>query len=404
MAFIKPPPIFGESPESLTLSTYQSLAEKTDAKAREGDRGLAFPLLGLFGEVGSLLSELKKKQRDADSYVGYRHSVIEELGDVLWYLSATATRNGLRLSDLAQRAACPSTQWETMPRSDDLTFAMLQLDITHTGPNPSEAFEQTLMNLAGQVGHMLADYTAGRLTNNRDALSGNLIAIFRLLIEAATEADISLSEAAFGNLVKIFDHWPAEKTYPELFDEQYDSDEQLPRRIEMEIFEKNVDDKIYVVQRCNGIKIGDHLTDNKIEEDDYRFHDVFHLAYAAILGWSPVTRSLFRVKRKSNPKIDETEDGARAILIEEGVATWIFNHAQRLNFFEHVGRLDYGLLKAVRELVRGYEAEYCPLWLWEESILEGYKVFRALQYHRRGIVVADLNHRTITFKELPHAA
>ena len=32
---------------------------------------MAFPLLGLFGETGSLLSELKKKQRDSASYSGY---------------------------------------------------------------------------------------------------------------------------------------------------------------------------------------------------------------------------------------------------------------------------------------------------------------------------------------------
>ena len=81
----------------------------------------------------------------------------------------------------------------------------------------------------------------------------------------------------------------------------------------MRFFEKKSGGKVYVIQQCNGINIGDRLTDNKTEEDDYRFHDVFHLAYAAILGWSPVTRSLFKVKRKSDPKTDETQDGARAI-------------------------------------------------------------------------------------------
>ena len=42
------------------------------------------------------------------------------------------------------------------------------------------------------------------------------------------------------------------------------------------------------------------------------FHDVFHLAYAAVLGWSPTTRALLKIKRKSRPEIDENEDGARA--------------------------------------------------------------------------------------------
>jgi NTP pyrophosphatase (non-canonical NTP hydrolase) len=134
---------------SLTLNKYQLLAQKTDTKAHDGDKDLAFPLLGLFGEVGSLLSELKKKQRDADSYVGYKHSVIEELGDVLWYLSATMTRGNLRLSDLGQRAISSSDRWDTLSRSDALTFSALQPDVNHTGPKPPEAFEQTLMHLAG---------------------------------------------------------------------------------------------------------------------------------------------------------------------------------------------------------------------------------------------------------------
>jgi hypothetical protein len=157
----------------------------------------------------------------------------------------------------------------------------------------------------------------------------------------------------------------------------------------MEIVEKRAGEKTYVIQRCNGISIGSRLTDNKIEEDDYRFHDVFHLGYAAILGWSPVIRALFKVKRKSRPKIDEAEDGARAILIEEGIATLIFNQALRLNFFESVTSLDYSLLKLVHEFVRGYEVERCPLWQWEKAILEGFRVFRALRKFRAGKVLVD---------------
>ena len=42
-----------------------------------------------------------------------------------------------------------------------------------------------------------------------------------------------------------------------------------------------------------------------MKPDDYRFHDAFHYAYAAILGWSPVTRALFRLKRKSETDVDE---------------------------------------------------------------------------------------------------
>ncbi len=49
----------------LTVAAYSDEAARTD-RGIEG-QSLAFPLLGLFGETGSLLSELKKKQRDCAS-------------------------------------------------------------------------------------------------------------------------------------------------------------------------------------------------------------------------------------------------------------------------------------------------------------------------------------------------
>jgi hypothetical protein len=61
-----------------------------------------------------------------------------------------------------------------------------------------------------------------------------------------------------------------------------------------------------------------------------------------------VTRALFKVKRKSIANIDENEDGARAILIEEGLTTWIFEAAQAHQFFANTDQLGFDLLKAVK--------------------------------------------------------
>ena len=74
----------------LTVGDYAQDAARTD-RGVEG-QSLAFPLLGLAGEVGSLLSELKKKQRDPASYRSHSDAVTEELRDVLWYLAAVARR------------------------------------------------------------------------------------------------------------------------------------------------------------------------------------------------------------------------------------------------------------------------------------------------------------------------
>ena len=82
-------------------------------------------------------------------------------------------------------------------------------------------------------------------------------------------------------------------------------------------------------------------------------------------------RALFKVKRKSKPKVDETQDGARAALVEEGISSWIFSQACHLNYFESITMLDYHLLKAIQEQVKGYEVECCPLWLWGEGHSRG---------------------------------
>ena len=113
-------------------------------------------------------------------------------------------------------------------------------------------------------------------------------------------------------------------------------------------------------------------------------------------------RSLLRLKRKSDPMLDEAQDGARATLIEEGVTTWIFGQAVELDLFAGMGRgeLPFSLLKAVRQFVAGYEVEHCPLWLWEEAILEGYAAFRYLREHRRGRVRIDMDGRRLVVEAL----
>jgi|SRR5882724_6535457 len=382
--------------DAMLMNDYQRFTLKTDQNAKIGYPGLMLPLLGLFGEVGSLLSELKKKQRDSDSYVGYEDSVLEEFGDVLWYFANISQRANLPLNSLAQRVLRETAQNNPYTLETVDTFRSIQSARERISPVSSETFERGAMVLAGKVGRLLDDVSTQRIETNSELLANHLAEVFRAILRAADDANVSLEEAVQRNIRKVTSRWPIDRKYPDLFDADLDVDEQLPRRIEMLILEKRSGTKTVVFQKCNGINIGDRLTDNKAEQDDYRFHDVFHLANAAILGWSPVIRALLKVKRKSNPGLDETEDGARAILIEEGVATWIFNHAAGLNYFSTINTLDYSLLKAVQELVRGYEVDVSPLWLWEEAILQGYKVFRFLREHRKGVVVADLLSRTIS--------
>lgn len=374
----------------LTIGGYTAQALSTDQ--RSDGASLAFPLLGLFGETGSLLSEVKKKQRDRASYLGYASAVVEELGDVLWYLCTVASRGGLQLDEI----------FASPPQAGPATFASLQPAIMPRQEEPNAAFEQTLLQLAGEVGLLLSDHHKDRL-RQPDLLADRLRSITRTLVKAATEAGVTLEAAAVKNLSKIFDRWPRERIYPEPLDARADVAEQLPRDLYVEIFERDVRDRKYVYQRCNGLNIGDRLTDNAMLQDDYRFHDVFHYAYVAVLGWSPVVRALLRVKRKSAPKVDEAQDGARAILIEEGITTWIFGQAVDLDLFADArpGDIPFDLLKHVRQFVAGYEAERLPLWMWEEAILQGYAAFRFLREHRRGRIHIDAVNRRLEIEPLP---
>ena len=214
---------------TLTFAEYCKAARRTDLK-RDTDPGLSFPLLGLFGETGSLLSEVKKKQRDPVAYIGYRASVLEELGDALWYLNALADRGGLSLSDLAINLDCDLANWKSTG-TDKFAFAEVELEQKTRSDGPSEAFEQSSLRLAAEVGLLMTDYRAGRLELNRSALKGRLIAVLRALRDAAHDAGLTLEGAATANMVKIADRWPQERVYPPLFDDTFPKSEQLPRTL-----------------------------------------------------------------------------------------------------------------------------------------------------------------------------
>ena len=113
------------------------------------------------------------------------------------------------------------------------------------------------------------------------------------------------------------------------------------------------------ITTVNGVKLGSQLRDNRYEDDGYRYHDIFHLSYASVLGWSPTVRALLRRKRKSDPKVDEVEDGGRAIVIEEGIAGMVFSYAERRNYLEGAEGVDYDVLRTVKDMTSHLEVSRC---------------------------------------------
>jgi len=85
----------------MELLEYQRQAARTDQHAHADADPLLVPLLGLAGEIGTLQGEYKKRLRDGSAHEGFQSKVAEDLGDILWYSAAVASRLGLNLADIA---------------------------------------------------------------------------------------------------------------------------------------------------------------------------------------------------------------------------------------------------------------------------------------------------------------
>jgi hypothetical protein len=114
-----------------------------------------------------------------------------------------------------------------------------------------------------------------------------------------------------------------------------------------------------------------------------------------------VFRALIKHKRKSNPTLDETEDGGRAIVVEEGLTAWIFSQAKYVGFFSRTESVSFDLLKVIQKFIAGYEVQRCPLKLWEHAILQGYRAFLNLREYGGGVLIGDRHTRSLTYRRSP---
>jgi NTP pyrophosphatase (non-canonical NTP hydrolase) len=388
---------------ALAIVDYFGNAKKTNRFAKEESKNQYTELsFGLFGEVGGLLSALKKAKRDQLTQP-QSEVVGEEIGDALWYLVNLSSVCGISTEELARASLAYLREYFNENAKSPparITFRMLEGITSLHHAHLAHAAEQILQQLAKETGDTVSigfvemqKLVEKKRASRLGGLLGNLALVSSLY-------RLNLSVLAENNLKKNADRWPGSNPQYIFPIGAGEAHEQFPSVMEVTFVQRKVGNKIFVVQQINGLNIGDPLTDNSHRPDGYRFHDVFHLSYAVHLGWSPVIRALLKLKRKSDAKIDENEDGARAIIIEEGIATWIFNHSKRHKYYVDImeGRLEYGLLKQARGMVAGFQIADLPLWQWERSILEGFKVFRQLFENKGGSVVANLELHTLSYR------
>ncbi|MFE8603351.1 pyrophosphatase [Archangium violaceum] len=349
------------------LIEFAAAAEKTDTLAGKSDHK-EFLAAGLLGEVGGVLAEFKKHKREGSAYPFYRERLVDELGDTLWYF--------VRLAEVGAPGLLPT----------------LPLGV----PGDTGEGAAPLLALGAAAGRVLEAVHRSSAEGLRTALQDT----WQSLRVVAVAARVELEEASKRNRDKIASRWPTEKKPHALFDETSPEEERLPHLFTVDFIERGTPEKPQILLRYKDINIGDRITDNIADPDGYRYHDIFHFAYAVYLGWSPVLRSLLRSKRKSDRFADENQDGARAAIIEEAISAIVFSRAKRVGFFNDIRQVDYDLLKSIQEFTKGYEVAAVPVWQWEEAILEGFRAFRQLNELKSGRVTLHLMARQLIVERL----
>lgn len=353
------------------LKDYCLSSEKTD-KFKDRTNHMSLLCAGLIGEAGSFISELKKAEREKKSNSLSINKLLEELGDFFWYFS--------RIVSISSN--------KTLEDIETIEDNFLE-DI-------EDLFEELLLFSweCGEVSRSIHDKDHMKLTSNLERLGKRFMKIIK-------NQGFNLRIIVDENTKKIQSRWNEKEDYHNLFDNDFPEEEQLPRKLSINFIDRIENGRQIAVLRCNGINFGDRLSDNIRDPDFYRFHDIFHFSYAVYLGWSPVIRALFRCKRKSNPKVDEFQDAARAIILEEAISATVFSKAKELNFFDGLEHVDYDLLKMIKDFISGYEVDSVPLWQWEKAILIGFKLFRQLKENSGGKIeiIMSNDKREITFKQ-----
>jgi NTP pyrophosphatase (non-canonical NTP hydrolase) len=264
-----------------------------------------------------------------------------------------------------------------------------------------------MLGLAGETGQLLTEYkkhvrdgAAHKLFKSR--VAEELGDLLWYVSNVATKFGLSLEDIATKNLLKAQARWAPTAADLPSFDAGFPEKERLPRQFVVTLAEEeSKDGRPKVQMRLNGVAIGSMLGDNSYDPDGYRFHDVFHLSYAAILGWSPNLRGFLKRKRKSKPLLDDVEDGGRAKVIEEGIAALVFDYARAHNYLDGVSEIDYELLRTIKSMTSHLEVSRASAADWEHAILRGFKVWRAVVDTNGGIISVDLDNRTLAFVSAP---
>ena len=298
-----------------------------------------------------------------------------------------------------------------------------------TDPSVANAAAFGLAHKAGSVANIYKKYYRNEISLKvyNDYLLTELGDVLWYTAAVATAFGLNLDCIASRNLELIQDRVPppdvsAALTKLPVLDASCPDHERFPRRLVIQFTEAKVHGQLtatlQLVDACPNVfpdgprtdptgkqlgfalhtQLGDQLDDNSLRENGYRYHDALHLGFLAVLGWSPIMRSLLHLKRRSQPLLDRTQDGARAKFSEEGLTAQLAQLATKRNNFQTPNAIDTDTFSLVRNATTGLESHDLPAWLWARAILHGFRAMRQLHDRRGGYLVADLDSRSLTYE------
>jgi len=429
----------------MLIADYAQFVEESDLTKNKIEERREIALYGLAGEIGSLIAAIKKRLLAAGrkNWDLPNHEITEELGDSIWYCFALAEAYNVgggflvldiqnlqteisggderaakirqilgdeRVQMFLEQAPGFGIAWTagtaTLDQYQCLAFMtsrtkkdeLVEVCLAVLQQLVAELFRTKLPPIERDLNSHLPDRPTAQILGETAWHLSALASLYQL----------SLSEVVQGNIDKLRRRFGRDNPTP-LKDAGKPALEQLPRHFEIVFVTIGKGrSRMYL----DGRQLGDDLTDNAYTEDGYRFHDVMHLVLAAKLGWSPVLRKLLGRKRKSDPKADEVEDGARAAIVEEAVIKAIHTEGLRLaalqppeaetgpgqnRLFANGSDISFSFLKRLGSLVEGLEAEHNQYWEWEEAIVCGFDIFHRLRSEGQGTVTIDLEERSMKF-------
>lgn len=427
--------------KSVSETNQFSSTDDAEKQLRANPREIA--IFGLASELGSVISAIKKHWLQEGGVLSSplaKAELEEELGDAMWYAFALAKIEGLDSSldilrqnikhlenEVTEEAKRGGRIREVLSDSEVKAFLDEAGVFRSKRQRTLRDYQVLAFRTARTEKHTLLQVCAAVLTQLSAQLMRDLLPELETelntelndrpidvvlgeiawhLCAIASLYEIDMNEVASENIEKANARRNDGVATP-LHDTLAPVDQQLPRVFQVEFRSVSADTvEIYLGEE----QIGNSLRDQYSIQDGYRFHDVIHLANAAVLGWSPVLRDLMNVKRTHCSETKQNEDGGRSAVVEELVIKHVhWEAAQRAKhlhqdlspydrpLFPEGEEIPFSLLKTIRGLTIGHEVYANKYWEWELAIREGYRVFQLLKKHKGGLVEVDLGARRLRF-------